>query len=452
MVLEKLGKSLHKGLQKLTRSGHVDEEAVKELVKDIQKALLQADVNVQMVLDLTERIEERALEEEVPTGVSRKEHVIKIVYEEISEFLGVGTELDLEREEPVRVLLVGLQGSGKTTSAAKLAAYYQKRGYKPALVCADTYRPGAYEQLRQLGEDIGVPVFGDPDAENAVEICREGIEKFERDSYDLILIDTAGRHEKEEALMEEMEEISQAINPDEVILVIDGTLGQQAKSQASAFKETTDIGSILVTKLDGTAKGGGALSAVAETGAPINFLGEGEKIEDIEPFKPERFVSRLLGMGDIETLLEKIEETTEPEEMEPEKIQKIMRGKLSLRDFYEQLERVSNVGSLEKILQMIPGVGMSIPEEEMKVGKEKLNRYKLMMQSMTEEELDKPKILNDSRIERVAKGSNTTKKEVKELLDQYEKMKKMLKSFSKGRMPKTGDMRKLLEEMPKDLR
>lgn len=451
MVLEKLGRSLKSGLQKLTKSSRVDEKTVKDLVKDIQKALLQADVNVQMVLDLTNRIEERALEEEVPSGVTRKEHIITIVYEEISNFLGEGKELDLNQEEPVKVLLVGLQGSGKTTSAGKLASYYKKRGYQPALVCADTYRPGAYEQLEQLAEEIDVPVFGDSEADDAIRVAKEGVEKYYEDSWDLILIDSAGRHREEEALMDEMKEISDEVNPDEVILVIDGTLGQQAESQASAFKGTTDIGSILVTKLDGTAKGGGALSAVAATGAPINFIGTGEKIEDLESFKPERFVSRLLGMGDIETLLEKIEETAEPEEMDQEKMEKIMKGKLTLGDFYEQLERISDMGSLEKILQMIPGMGMSIPEEEMEVGKEKLDRFKLIMQSMTEEELNDPDIINSSRKERIAKGSMTSKEEVKELLEQYRQMKKMLKSITKGRAGKSGDMQKFLKKMSPDM-
>ncbi len=451
MVLEKLGKSLHSALQNITKSGQVDKKAVKNLVKEIQKALLQSDVNVQLVLDLTKRIEKRALEEELPPGVSKKEHIVTIVYEEISSFLGKSTKLDLEKEEPTKVLMIGLQGSGKTTSCAKLAAYYKKRGYKPGLVWSDTYRPGAYEQLKQLGEEIDVPVYGNPDKKDAVKAAKEGVEHFEEDSKDLILIDTAGRHREEETLMEEMKEISKEVDPNEVILVIDGTLGQQAESQASAFKETTNIGSILVTKLDGTAKGGGALSAVAATGAPINFIGTGEKIADIEPFKPERFVSRLLGMGDIETLLEKIQETTKKEDLEPEKIQKIMQGKITLKDFYEQLEQVSQMGSLEKILQMIPGVGMSIPEEEMKVGKEKLDKFKLIMQSMTEEELEKPKILKDSRIERIAKGSNTSKEEVKELLSQYKKMKKMMKSLSKGHTPKKGALRKFFKNMPKNI-
>ncbi len=452
MVLEELGKSLHSGLQKITKSGRIDEKAIKDLSKDIQKALLRADVNVEMVLDLTQKIEERALDEEPPTGISRKEHIITIVYEEISDFLGEPKEIDLDREEPVRVLMVGLQGSGKTTSVAKLANYYKKRGYTPGVVAADTFRAGAYEQLEQLGEEIGVPVYGDSEADHAVEIAEEGVKHFEEDSKDVIFIDTAGRHQEEEALMEEMEEIGREINPDEVILVVDGTLGQQAKSQARAFKETTEVGSILVTKLDGTAKGGGALSAVAETEAPINFVGTGEKIEDIEPFKPERFVSRLLGMGDIETLLEKIEETTKQEEIDEKKMKEIMTGDLTLKDFYDQLERISQIGSLEKILQMIPGIGMSIPEEEMKVGKEKLNQFKLIMQSMTEEELENPKIINSSRMERIAGGSKTSKKEVKELLEQYDKMKKMLKSFSRGRMAKKGSMEDLFDKMPGDFK
>jgi len=455
MVLEELGKSLHSGLQKITKSGRINEKNVKKLCKDIQKALLQSDVNVQLVLNLTERIEERALKEEKPSGVSKKEHIITIVYEEISNFLGESKELDIDQEEPVRILLVGLQGSGKTTSTAKLASYFQKRGYNPGLVAADTYRAGAYEQLNQLSDEINVPIYGNAEAEDAVKIAKEGVEKFEGKSKDVILIDTAGRHRKEENLMDEMENISEEINPDEVILVIDGTLGQQAESQAKAFKDTTDVGSILVTKLDGTAKGGGALSAVAATGAPINFIGTGEGIDDIEKFKPERFVSRLLGMGDIETLLEKIEQTTEPEDIDQERMEKIMKGDLTLKDFYDQLERVNNMGSLDKLLQMIPGIGMSIPEEEMQVGKEKLDNFRLIMQSMTEEELENPDVINSSRIERVANGSNTSKEDVKELLEQYENMKKMLKNFSRGQMPGKGDMgdlKQMMDEMPKDFR
>ncbi|MBS3814988.1 MAG: signal recognition particle protein Srp54 [Hadesarchaea archaeon] len=452
MVLEKLGQSLHSALRNITKSGRIDKKAVKSLAKDIQRALLQADVKVELVLDLTKRIEERALEEEIPKGASRKEHLIKIVYEELSEFLGEPSEIDLEGEESKVILMIGLQGSGKTTSTAKIANYYKKRGYTVGVVCADTYRPGAYEQLEQLGGEVGVPVYGNPEEDDAVKISEKGTKKFKKESKDLIIIDSAGRHRQEEKLMEEMKEISQNISPDEIILVIDGTLGQQAESQAEAFNETTDVGSILITKLDGTAKGGGALSAVAATGAPIKFIGTGEKIAEIELFKPERFVARLLGMGDIETLLEKIQETAEPEEIEEEKMREIMKGKLSLRDVYNQLERLSDMGPLKKMLQMLPGVGMSIPEDQVQLGKEKLDQFKVIMNSMTDEELDNPKKLDSSRIERIAKGSGTEEKEIKELLEQYEKMKKLMKSFSKGRAPKTKKLRKFFDQMPDEMR
>ncbi|MGC8816266.1 MAG: signal recognition particle protein Srp54 [Candidatus Hadarchaeum sp.] len=443
MVLEQLGKALHGALQKITRAAHVDERAVKELVREIQRALLQADVNVELVLDLTKRIEKRALEEKLPPGMSRKEHVIKIVYEELSAFLGKPAPLQLEAGRSKVLLMVGLQGSGKTTSVAKLAAYFKKRGYKPAIVCADTYRPGAYEQLRQLGQQIGVEVFGDPESTDPIVLAKEGVRRFKKERSELIIVDTAGRHRREEALMQEMQEIARAVEPDEIMLVIDGTIGQQAKEQASAFKQATPIGSILVTKLDGTAKGGGALSAVAATGAPIKFIGVGEHIEDLEPFVPEKFVARLLGMGDLETLLQKIEEVTKEEKLKPADVKAMMAGKITLRDVYEQLEAMSKMGPLRKIMQMIPGVGVSLPEEQMRVGEEKLKKFKYIMQSMTPQELEDPKILNASRIRRVARGSGTTETEVRELLKQYELMKRFLKAFAKGRGPRMGQLGKL---------
>lgn len=442
MVLEDLGRSLRSALEKITRASHVDQKAVKSLVKDIQRALLKADVNVQLVLDFTRRVEDRALKEEVPSGVSRKEHLITIIYEELSDFLGRTPEVHMEKGTPKVVLLVGLQGSGKTTSAAKLAAYFRKRGFKVGMVCADTYRPGAYEQLEQLGDQVGVPVFGDSEASNPIALTKKSVERFKEDSQDLIIIDTAGRHRKEEALMTEMKEIAQEIEPNEVILVIDGTLGQQAEPQASAFGEETDIGSIFVTKLDGTAKGGGALSAVAVTGAPIKFIGTGEKIEDIELYEPERFVSRLLGMGDIETLLKKIQETAEPEMVKPEKIKAIASGKITLRDVYNQLEQVSKMGPLKKILQMIPGLGVSLPEDQINVGEEKLENFKVIMDSMTDEELDNPEIVKGSRIERIAEGSGYSEEEVKELLEQYNNVRRMIKSFSRRGLPKMEDLKK----------
>ena len=449
MVLDRLGKSLHSALQKLTRATHIDERAIKELVRDIQRALLQADVNVELVLELTKRIEKRALEEKLPPGMARKEHIIKIVYGELSALMGRPVPLQLKPGEPTVLLMVGLQGSGKTTSVAKLAAHFKKRGFKVGIVCADTFRPGAYEQLSQLGQQVGIGLFGDPKAKDSVKLAKEGVKRFKKERLELIIIDSAGRHRKEEALMEEMRQIAKTIGPDEIMLVVDGTMGQQAKEQAAAFKATTNIGSILITKLDGTAKGGGALSAVTATEAPIKFIGTGEHIDDLEPFVPERFVARLLGMGDIETLLKRIEETARAEEMKPADMKAILAGKLTLRDVYSQLEMMGKMGPLKKLMQMIPGVGVAVPEEQMRVGEEKLKRFKVIMQSMTSEELENPGVLNASRIRRVARGSGTNEADVKELLKQYEMIRKLIKTIAKGRGPKFGPFAKLMKELSK---
>ena len=451
MVLDRLGRTLHGALQKLTRATHVDERAIKELVRDIQRALLQADVNVEFVLELTKRIEKRALEEKLPPGMARKEHIIKIVYEELSTLMGRPARLQLKPGEPTVLLMVGLQGSGKTTSVAKLAAHFKKLGFKVGIVCADTFRPGAYEQLSQLGQQVGTRFFGDPKAKDSIKLAKEGVKRFKQERLELIVVDTAGRHRKEEALMEEMRQIAKAIGPDEIMLVVDGTIGQQAKEQAVAFKAATDIGSILITKLDGTAKGGGALSAVAATGAPIKFIGVGEHLDDIEPFVPERFVARLLGMGDIETLLKRIEETARAEEVKPADMKAILAGKLTLQDVYSQLEMMGKMGPLKKLMQMIPGLGVAIPEEQMRVGEEKLKHFKVIMQSMTPEELENPKVLNASRIRRIAQGSGTGEADVKELLKQYELMRKLIKTMVKGRGPKFGPFAKLIKQLPKEM-
>ncbi len=436
MALEKLGKALNDALRKLARSRTVDEATIREVVRDIQRALIQADVNVRLVLQLTKTIERRALEENPPAGVSPKEHIIKIVYEELTKFLGTEAKPLEIKEKPTVLLTVGIQGSGKTTSVAKLARHLQKRGYRVGVVCSDTWRPGAYHQLRQLLDPYGIEVFGDPGEKDAVKLAREGVEYFKGRGVDVIIVDSAGRHKEEAGLIEEMKQISAAINPHEVILVIDGTIGQQAQAQALTFKEATPIGSIIVTKLDGSAKGGGALSAVAATGAPIKFIGVGERIDDLEPFDPKRFVSRLLGMGDIEGLLQKLEELQKEQEFREEDLEKFLKGKFNLKDMYAQLEAMQKMGPLKQILQMIPGMGYSLPEDAVKVGEEKLKRYRVIMDSMTEEELEKPEIINYSRIKRIARGSGTSTAEVRELLHQYNQMKKMFKSMDKRKLSK----------------
>jgi signal recognition particle subunit SRP54 len=430
MALESFGSSIYDALRKIFRAPVVDEAAVKELVRDLQRALLQADVNVQLVLEISKNIEDKALKEKVPPGVSRREHVVKVVYDELTHFLGEKpVPLKTEPGKRTVLMLVGIQGSGKTTNAAKLARYFQKRGLKTALICADTYRPGAYAQLQQLANRINIPLYGEPQNKNSIDIALKGLKQF--NDKDVVIIDTAGRHKEEKSLIEEMKTLEKTIKPDEVILVVDGTIGQQAAIQARAFHEATPIGSIYVTKLDGSARGGGALSAVAATGAPIKFISSGEKIEDIEPFVPSRFVGRLLGMGDLQSLIEKVREA---EVQVPEKKMKaFLSGKFTLTDMYEQFEAMKGMGPFKRLLKMIPGLSYNIPDDMMEMAEDRLQKWRVIIQSMTPSERDDPKTFNSSRIKRVARGSGTNEKEVKELLNQYGMMKKMMKTLRRKR-------------------
>ncbi len=428
MALDKLSSSLTDAIKKLFKAGVVDEATVKELVRDIQRALLQSDVNVQLVLQISKNIEERALKEKVPPGVSRREHVIKVVYEELTRFIGdKPVALKVEPGKKKIIMLVGIQGSGKTTHAAKLARYFQKRGLKIGLIAGDTYRPGAYAQLQQLATRINAPIYGEAKAKDPIKIVKEGLKHFS--DRDLIIVDTAGRHKEEKDLIKEMKDLEKHIHPDEVIMVIDGTIGQQALIQAKTFHEATPIGAIIVTKLDGSSRGGGALSAVAATGAPIKFIGTGEKIEDIEPFIPSRFVGRLLGMGDLETLLEKVHDAEI--RVPQKKAKEILSGNFTLTDMYEQFSAVKNMGPFSKVMKMLPGMSANVPDEMLNSAEGRLDTWRVIIQSMTPQEKENPKLLNSSRARRIARGSGTSEKEVKELLKQYLMMKKMLKMFKR---------------------
>jgi signal recognition particle subunit SRP54 len=437
MVLEKLGSSLYEAIRKIVRAPVVDRELVKGLVRDLQRALLQADVNVQLVMELSRNIEKKALESEIPPGISRKEHLIKSVNDELTRFVGEKpVQLTVEPGKQNILMLVGIQGSGKTTQAAKLARYFQKRGLKSALVCADTFRPGAFDQLKQLAESINIDFFGDPNSENSLETAVEGVKRFI--DYEVVIVDTSGRHKEEKSLILEMKEIAESINPKEIILVLDGTIGQQASSQAKAFNESTNIGSIIVAKLDGSARGGGALSSVAATGAPIKFIGTGEKIEDLEPFEPSRFIGRLLGMGDIEGLVKKVKEAEIS--VKEKDVNALLSGKFTLSDMYNQFEAMRKMGPLQKVLSMIPGFSYQLPETELDNAEERMDRWKYIIESMTKDEREKPKIINASRAKRIARGSGTEEKEVRELIKQYNTMRKMLKQL-KGK-------RRMLRRMP----
>jgi len=427
-ALETLGKSLREAVKKLLGKSIVDEAAVKELIRDLQRVLLQSDVNVKLVFELSKRVEEKALKEALPPGISRKEHIIKVLYDELTKILGEKpAEIDFAKEKKKVIMLVGIQGSGKTTGAVKIARFYQKRGLKTALICADTYRLGAYSQLQQLASKIGIPVYWEENSK-AEEIALHGKEKFIKEGYDLIIIDTAGRHKNENELMEEMRRLTELVKPDEVMLVIDGTIGQQAYTHAEAFNKSTNIGSIYVTKLDGSARGGGALSAIAATGAKIKFIGVGEDIEDIEPFVPSKFVGRLLGMGDLEALLEKIKEVEES--LTKKEAKAILEGKFTLKDLYNQMNALKRMGPLKKLWKMLPG-GVEIPEDQIEILEKKLGAWRVIIQSMTKEEIEDPKIIDSSRIKRIARGSGRTEKEVKELINQYFNMKRMIKTLKR---------------------
>ncbi len=438
MVLDGLGKALNSALKKLFGAGVIDEELVKELVKDIQRALLQADVDVALVMQITERVQKQALDESLPRGVSRREHIIRVVWDSLAYFLGEkAVPLTINPGKPNLVMMVGIQGSGKTTTIGKLARYYQKRGIKTGVVCADNFRLGAFSQLKQLAEKSNVPFYGDETEKNAVKLAKRGYEEMVKRGVELILVDTSGRHREETSLIKEMQDIAKAINPQEIILVVDGTLGQQAGVQASAFKKATDIGSIIVTKLDGSAKGGGALSAVAATQAPIKFIGVGEGIDAIEPFNPTKFAGRLLGMSDIKGLIEKVKEAQV--EVDEDAAMRLMKGQFSLNDMMAQLKQLKKMGPLGKVMEML-GLKYKLPEDVAELQEENLKRFEVIMNSMTKDELDDPKLIKSSRVRRVAMGSGTRASDVKELLKQYEQMKRMLKAFGKSRRGRRGGL------------
>jgi len=435
MVMEGLSSSLRDTLKKLARANRIDEKTLNEVVRDIQRALLSADVNVALVQQLSKRIKERALKEELSGKLNPRQHVINIVYQELVALLGEPISVRLTHHA---VILVGLQGSGKTTTTVKLARFFQKKGLKVAVICADTFRPGAFDQLSQLCARIGVPFYGELENKNAVEITAHGIAELKR--YDVILVDTAGRHALESDLVLEMKAINEMANADERFLVLDSGIGQQASEQARAFNEAIGLTGVIVTKLDGTAKGGGALSAVAEVGTGIAFIGTGETVDDFEKFEPDRFISRLLGMGDIKTLVEMIEE--EPP-IEMEEAEAMLKGDFTLKDMYKQMEAIGKMGPLAKIVQMLPlgSLGVDIPDAALQSTKESLERFRVVMDSMTDEELEHPRIIRSSRIKRIARGSGVPSDNVRELLKYHKVMQRTLKGVRSQK-----DMQKFLRK------
>ena len=446
LVLDNLGKSLNAALKKLFGASVIDEELVKELVKSIQRALLVADVDVNLVMAITERVQKEALDESLPRGVSRREHVIRVVWDTLAYFLGEkAVPLTISPGKPNLVMMVGIQGSGKTTTIGKLARYYQKRGIKSGVICADNFRPGAYSQLKQLAERSNVPFWGDEAEKDAVKLAKRGFQEMKDRGVELILLDTSGRHREETSLIKEMRDISKSVNPQEIVLVVDGTLGQQAGVQAEAFRKATDIGSIIVTKLDGSAKGGGALSAVAATKAPIKFIGTGEGIDAIEPFNPTKFAGRLLGMSDIRGLIDKVKEAQI--EVEEDAVKRIMKGQFSLKDMMAQLKQLKKMGPIGKVMEML-GLQYKLPDGVAEIQEENMKKWEVIMNSMTKDELEEPKLIKASRIKRIAKGAGTSQKDVRDLLKQHEQMKKIMKQMGKQRRGRKGGIPGLPSGLP----
>ena len=437
-MLDSLREGLQAAVKKLVGSNVVDEKVTKEFVRDLQRALIQSDVNVRIALEVTERVQKRALEEKAPGGVTKKDQIVSILYEELARLLGGEGGPQLSKDKTNILVMLGVQGSGKTTTTAKLARLYTKRGFKVGVIAADTFRPGAVAQLKTLVASSGVEVYSDDREKDSVKIARVGKKHFEG-TKNLVIVDTAGRHKEEKGLLQEMRDVVIALKPDYTVLVIDGTIGQQCYNQALAFHQASPVGGIIVTKLDGAAKGGGALAASAATGAKIFFIGTGERIDDLEEFVPTRFVGRLLGMGDLKSLMDMVRDA---EVVVDEKMtQRMMSGKMTMNDLLVQFEQMKKFGSLKKVLEHIPGFSGQVDVKELDKAEDRVRVYKSIIQSMTGEEKTEPEMINSSRLRRIAKGSGRSEKDVRELLSRYKQMKTLVKT-SKGR-----ELRQMMRRM-----
>ncbi len=449
MVLDKLGDSLKNTLSKIAGSLIVDDKLINELIKDIQRALLQSDVNVKLVFQLTNNIKDRAKKEELPPGLTKKEQLIQIVHDELVKFLGgEGHKLDFSNGQ-LKIMLLGLFGSGKTTTTGKLGKFFKNRGKKVAFVGLDVYRPAAMDQLEQIGKQLEIDVYVNREEKDVVRAYDGFSKRLEK--YDIVIIDTAGRDALSLDLIEEIENLSKHVEPDESLLVISADIGQTAEKQAAQFHESCGVTGVIATKMDGTAKAGGALSACAVTDAPIKFIGVGEKMDDLEQFNPVGFVGRLLGMGDLEELLEKAKLAMDHDDAE-DMGARFLKGDFNLLDLFQQLEAMNKMGPLNKIMELMPGMGqMQLPKEALNVQQDKMKIWKYAMSSMTKKELEDPDIITIDRIERVSKGSGVEVGEIRMLLKQHKQSKKMMKMF-KGKDPekmmkKMGNMKGMANMM-----
>ncbi len=435
MVFENLSDKLQSAFKNLTGRGKLTEKDVKEAMREVKLALLEADVNFKIVKDFINTITERAIGESVLTSLTPGQQVIKIVNEELTKLMGEkNVKLTISPKAPTVYMLVGLQGAGKTTTAAKLAAVLRKQGKKPLLVACDIYRPAAIKQLHVVGDSLNIPVFSMGDQVSPVEIAKNGILHAEKFFNDIVIIDTAGRLHIDEVLMAELQQIKEAVKPQEILLVVDAMTGQDAVNVAQHFDESLSVDGVILTKLDGDTRGGAALSVRAVTGKPIKYACVGEKLSEIEEFHPDRMASRILGMGDVLSLIEKAQEHMD-EDKARKMADRLKTAEFDLEDFLDQLQQMKKMGPLGDLLKMIPGMDKKMLQD-VNVDEKQLGRTEAIIQSMTLKERRKPGLLNASRRRRIATGSGTTVADVNRLIKQFEEMQKMMKQF--GKMGKGG--------------
>lgn len=428
-----LSEKLNHAFSKLKNKGALSELEIKNAMREVRIALLEADVNFTVVKSFVNAVSERALGENILKGLDASQQVIKIVNDELIKLMGsTHTKLQFSDAPPTVYLMCGLQGAGKTTMCGKLALLLKKQGKKPLLVAGDVYRPAAIKQLQIVGQKADVAVFEKGQA-NPVSIAKEGVEYAKKNGFDVVIVDTAGRLHVDETLMTELTEIKKAVKPEEILLVVDAMLGQDSVNVASTFNEKLDISGVILTKLDGDTRGGAALSIKAILGKPIKYCGTGEKITEIEPFHPDRMASRILGMGDVLTLIEKAEQAINEDDAK-KLAKKIKENSFDLEDYLNQLSSVKKMGNLSDMLNMIPGMGNKLKGANLNVDEKQIDRIKAIIQSMTPKERAKPEILNASRRKRIAAGSGTTVQDVNKLINQFNQTKDMMKKLNSGKM------------------
>ena len=446
MAFEGLSERLENSFKKLRAKGKLTEADVKEAMREVRLALLEADVNYKVAKEFTNKVTERAIGDDVMENLTPGQMVIKIVNEELTELMG-GTEsrLSIAKHPPTVLMMCGLQGSGKTTHSGKLALKLKKDGHRPLLVACDVYRPAAIKQLQVVGSQIDVPVF-EMGTINPVNIAEEAVKHAKDHGYDYVIIDTAGRLHIDEALMQELSDIRSTVHPHEILLVIDAMTGQDAVNVAKSFNETLGIDGVILTKLDGDTRGGAALSVRAVTGKPIKFVGTGEKLDNLETFHPARMASRILGMGDVLSFIEKAEMALD-EKKAAELEKKLAKNKFDLNDLLDQFEQIERMGSLKDTIKMIPGIGKQIKDED--IDEKAFDRFRAIIYSMTKQEREKPEIINMSRKRRIAAGCGRSVEDVNKLLSQFKQMQKMVKQIGGKKGPKVSKkMRRLMQQNP----